>query len=238
MPLHNIGQFILPPITWIAPSVLGLSWANGVDGVWKALYFPQTCRTRLHDYWFKYFKGKKTYSYGDPSGSIGIALGKEKTNLFFHLSYNTSVVAEAHQKEIDLVLINLKKLNRIEKKYKISLTEVEFVSVIDKDNTSIGFGVVFIGDRDWQSSLWKISIYSFLTKSVCCSGFWLNKDKEDIRNYQKLLRSNKEMLLSKIKGEYADILPDNSFEGVHVKSGFVSICTGVNPAMKQLLLTE
>jgi len=214
---------------------LGLSWAKKKDTLWEALYIPQTCRTRLHDYWYTYTK-KPSY-IPTPNGSTGINLEKEKTNLFFCLSGDNAPLSENNSKTIDLVLTNLKKLNRIEKKYKISPTEGEFVSVVNHKDQPMGFGVVFIGNKDWQSALWKISIYSFLIKSVCCDKFWLNRSKEDIRSYSKLLRDNKEMLLSKIKEDIADVFTEDSFENIHVKSGFVSICTGVNPKMAKLLLT-
>ncbi len=211
-----------------ALSTLSLSWVNRIDGVWTTLYIPTGCRTRLHDYWCNVNKNPK-YPHL-PTGSLnGVALDQEHTSIFF-------TVSDRHEER---VLENIKKLNRIEKKYGISLTTVQFVEYRNKapSNNRLGAGVIFTGDKDWQSNLWKISLYSFLLKAVCCSNF-LSSSLEDIKEYAKVYRANRNNLLPKVKTEFTEIAGDyKEFNQVHVLSGFVSICTGQNPKMAALLLT-
>lgn len=229
--MPKLNKIYLPKTCWYGVSASSLSWAKkDEEGDWLCLYNPETCRTRLNDYWNKTTKNP-SYPYL-PGGSLGITLDQENTNIFFCL------VGGADNPLADDVSTNIKKLNRIEKKYGISLTTFEFVDVFSSyTKTFVGLGVVFTGDKDWQSNLWKITLYSFLLKAACSPRF-LSSSKEGIKTYSKIYRKYKDKLLPKVKTVFNEVLDYTSFTRVHASSGFVSICSGDNPVMAKILLEE
>ena len=220
-----LGAAVLPP-HWAAISSYSVAWAKKVKGIWKVLYLPSNCRTRLSDYWYIV---NKDSSYGyTPGLSLKEKLDAESTSLFYTLS---AVDKEKTIKEINK---NLKSLNKKEKKYGLQLTQVEFVSVSPQNMAT--FGVVFIGDKEWQSNIWKTTIFSFSTKAALHPNFLRSSFAEE---YYQILKPHEEKLLSKIKTEYKEFFTDGGFDAVHVNSGFVTICKGTdNKRMTNLLLKD
>lgn len=229
-PVPNSGIALIQK-SYFPYSALSLSWAKEEKGVLTTLYTPQTCRTRLHDFWYRSNKNSKYSSM--PSGSSDIPTDKEKAVIYFHLGN----VGESEASKKRQVLKNLESLNELEKKYGIAPTKVDFVSVQDKMGKQYGYGAVFTGDNDWQSNLWKISIYSFLLKATCLTSF-LRSRHDDIVEYGRYLRENEEAFLSKVKTVFEEHFTSEEYTYIHVYSGFVSICTGDNPKMRELLIGE
>ena len=100
-------------------------------------------------------------------------------------------------------------------KYGILPTTVESASVEGKNC------FVFIGDKQWQSNLWKISLFTYYLKKI------VSEEEE----YDKALYTTteegvpyEEIFLSKIVTHFDEWIPEKpDFAWTHNASGFVSI---------------
>jgi len=118
-------------------------------GVWTEVYEAASCRTWLCNY--LYAVKSKT-----PFVSVYPRLPEtklEKDNTYLFVKAKTVV-------DMEVIKEKLKLLHKWEKKAKIPLTEVKYFPSKSYP------GVLFIGDKCWQSTLWKNTIYSYLVKKV------------------------------------------------------------------------
>lgn len=186
-----------------------LAWVNKIGEEWTTLYSPEDCRTRLNDYWYKTVKN---YSYDwRVQNPVGVVPDEECTAIFFYGRFLTNVKK------------NIKKLNTLEEEHGIIPTTY---IVTNK-------GIIFIGDKIWQSALWKITLFSFYLKSLTYSK-WVDGPEME---YYPILKPYETTLLQKVVSEKKEILHSTQFCDVHLYSGFVTICQGYhNPTMTKLLL--
>lgn len=215
-PMIREGQVITEkyPDFWLKPRPLSFSFlgkGKGTEYIFS--HKPQTCRTYLNEVLYK--EDHKTYNHLRTNPEFLL----EKNNTVLFVTYNWSL-GKAR------LLGRIKKLNQLEKKFGIAETQISFVEKSVR-------GIAFFGDKRWQSALWKLTIYSFLIKNILHPTLDM-----EYTMYKKLLDINLETLLSKIiDTKYKDVIPKGGdiWMDVHVKSGFVSICSGNNPTMAELL---
>lgn len=108
-------------------------------------------------------------------------------------------------------LTNIEKLHEkeeaalVENKTKVFETQDKQILVIE-------------ADKVWQSSIWKISLYTFYLKLISYESISELSNPED--KYWNTLESKEEFLLSKIQEENEFVYPDINY--AHNYSGFVS----------------
>ena len=181
-----------------------ISWVKkekGKKNTWVLLYGYSYCRTRLNDYWYTVMKSKK-YNFPNIPNPTRRTIDKKHTCLWIRNTNN----------------VNLAPLHKKEKAARVALTRVY----------QAGGGYIFIGDKAWQSCLWKLTLYSYFVKQS------VNPMYDEFTHYLK--GGNEKVLLSKVKDFNDEVLftNNNIYElssSVHVLSGFVSICQGYNKEM-------
>lgn len=199
----------------------GCTWAFQLDeNTWDIAYDPSSCRSYLICYWYHVTKDKE-YAIPYTKNRNIQPLNPDRTQIFW--CNGNSVVSKATVEK------NLPKLHEIEKSIGIELTKPVWL-----EDPSGDIGVVFIGDKCWQSTAWKISIYSYYLKCLF-RDTWLSGGE-----YSMYL---KPYFLEKVKDFNEEIYcPPTQYEGryhsIHRQTGFVSIASGDNLVMKKLLQGE
>lgn len=204
------------------------SWANRVDGIWKSLYSPCSCRSRLQDYWYKTKKNNKyRWTVVAPDGA---APDEDRTNLFL-------VVPKEHALRIAEAMKRLQEFNSLEEKFGLSKTTAEEV----QDEGGDVSGIVFSGDPAWGSNLWKISLYSFYLKQFLRKNMY---DDYIDKGYIDNLRPHEDKLWSKLTTEFRETVTGEGYGDIHGNSGFVTILNsapggyGDNHKMYNLLIND
>lgn len=177
--------------------------------VWQEASMATNCRSYLCNYLHASKTNIGNTYVKQPLTSFPLV--KEKTYLFVKLTGKLNP---------DEVKKKLSLLHKWEKLAGISLTEMQYFH--DKKAP----GILFVGSKCWQSTLWKITIYSYLLKKV----FYQDTQFDSIIN--KFLP----ILIKKVKTENRETYEkptDGSY--IHALTGFVSICNGGNRPMYKLL---
>lgn len=223
------GLIVVPTESNIFTCASGrFSWANQVNGIWKSLYSPCSCRSRLQDYWYKTKKNNKyRWTVVAPDGA---APSDDKTNLFL-------VVPKDQSQRVAEAIERLRVFNAREEIFGLTKTTAEEVHTADGEVE----GIVFSGDPAWGSNLWKISLFSFylkqLPREIMYSDFYDG-------GYMRILTPHEDKLWSKLTTEFRETVAREDYENIHRNSGFVSILESassrykLNCKMYNLLITD
>lgn len=148
----------------------------------------------------------------------GFSLLENKTSLF---------VLDSTFKNLES---KIKKLHDFEKYMDLELTTFKTVSLESKVNKVIHTGIIFLSDPIWKTNLWKFSIYSYLIKKMIY----------DTSEYDNHLKPVFFKFMDKLKTSFEEIFNNNSENPRYAYSsvGFVTIATGYNKPMENLLLKD
>jgi hypothetical protein len=95
--------------------------------------------------------------------------------------------------------------------------------------------LIIEADPIWQSSTWKLSLFTYYLKLMCYEDIKQLKNPES--EYARLLTPKiEDKLLSKLHSD-EEVIP-STIDIAHNFSGFVSICRGQNKEMHQILLKQ
>jgi hypothetical protein len=206
------------------------TWANQKeDGSWELLYFPSSCRSYMQCYWWKTLHEPK---YATNLGAeSGLAPETDRTCIY----------VEFKKLDKDKVDEAIKFLHYIEDEAGIPHTtlliaEGAYTVMADgrkKEHSAPLKGAIFVGDKAWGSTLWKISLYSLLICKV------LNNTRgEGYREaYYEYFTDFRKQFLAKVKDCNEEVIHGmcTSYTSIHCASGFVSIALGYNTTMSQIL---
>lgn len=201
------------------------TWANQKeDGSWELLYYPSTCRSYMQCYWWKTLhEPKYDASFGADSG---LAPERDRTCIF--VSYE-----KLNKNRVDAAI---KFLHEIEDEAGIPHTTLLVAKggykISGTKRTTPLEGAIFVGDKAWSSTLWKISLYSLLICKVL--EFTVGNGYRE--EYYATFQAYRKQFLAKVKNCNKEVVGGRlSYSSIHSDSGFVSIINGYNKPMAQIL---
>lgn len=228
---------------------LSVAWINKnpTTDEWELLYVPTTCRTYLNCYWARSNLDPNYDLYITPipakKGNSKIP-NKEQTTIFYSIGYHeekpTPVLETQNKLAFEECLSNLKDNLPILNAWEVENGLKETTYLVADDPTGV-LGVIFIGDSAWGEELWKITIFSFLTKLAMYTKKFSSLSTKGMDNlYWDKLKAEKNFkpLMSKVKTFHGEILAHPTYHYVHNASGFFSILSGDNPTMHKLLFSK
>jgi hypothetical protein len=192
----------------------GLAWArplNKEQTKWDLVKTSYGCRGYIIDYRAEPILGRKSI------------LPFEEVHLFYGTSQ--AITSKKMEKSFQI-------LNEIEKR--IGLTPTKVLQCSDKCFT----GYLFIGDKAWNTCLWKLQLYTYYLKKYTFGTTEYDhalkvkigyKTAEELY-WANIKENNKEKLLTFYQG-----FKTATYSQTHVYSGFVSISNGSNKYMQDLL---
>lgn len=134
---------------------------------------------------------------------------------------------------IDNMLINLPSLHEFEKKAGITLTQL-----IRYDDE----GLIVEGDGLWQSTLWKVSLYSLLLKCLSYDKGVPNASASYERDYHTAVMNNVDLLCKNIHNSkeltsknYDYYTKERRFWDSHTAAGIYEILSGGNEAQLRVM---
>lgn len=156
-----------------------------------------------------------------------------KANLPSDKATNAYYFIHSNEVSIDNILKNLSLLHAFERKAGIFLTKL-----IKYDKS----GIIVEGDIEWHNTLWKVSLYSFLLKTLAYLGGIPTGDFNQETVYYKEFKKNEELFCKNMKNNQE--LTDRNYDfytkaGImwssHSTPGFYSICSGENPPQRKVM---
>lgn len=146
---------------------------------------------------------------------------------------NTLYFLHGREDTITNIINNLPLLNKFEEEAGISLTKL-----IPYDEA----GIIVEGDLEWSKTLWKISLYSFLLKTLAYpKGVPTGGGNQETTYYREFI-INKKLFCKNIKNNkeltssnYDFYAKSTIIWSSHSTPGFYSICIGLNPPQREVL---
>jgi len=215
---------------------LEFAWVNqvvsGDDSLWQLLYDPSTCRTYMSCYLFGSTIDEE-YLEEEFGRNVLVDSPPEKEFTSIFVSASTEANSSYSLKNmVEQVEKKLPKLHKKEKFAGISLTKF-----IVSEYPAGRIGIIFIGDKVWHSNIWKSTMYTFYLKKLCLDCPFESPNSYGDMEKQRIFKPFEKKLLSKVNTEFEEEFTDHSYESVHERSGFITICEGIyNPHMTKLLL--
>lgn len=180
---------------------------EGIFSLKATKHFPKTSRFNKEDYAFGY-QFSPAFDYLKGSTYIGIeVVDKDKMSLF---------------KE------RFSFLNSIEKEFNIPLSTYTILE-------NKPYIIMVEGSPMWKDSCWKIQLYTYMLKSLMYA-----ENNPSEKDFMKLVKKYYKELFSNIHMAPEDEIFDSDTYGHelfnrHILTGFVSICSGLNRPMANLL---